>query len=78
MPDITILTAKVATDKDAVAAVTSALDAAQETLTADQAELDNAIFINKIESLETDPALLATVEAALAADASKVTIVVTP
>jgi uncharacterized protein (DUF2126 family) len=78
MPDITLLTEKVATDKDAVAAATTTLDAAQTTLTADQAELDAAIFVNQIEALETNPALLATVEAALTADASKVSIVIAP
>lgn len=78
MPDITSLTAKVQADKDAVASAQTALDAANTTLAADQKELDAANFINQIETLGNDPALLATVEAALAADGSKVSIVVAP
>lgn len=78
MADITALTAKVQADKDAVSAAQSALDAANSALDADQKELDAATFVNQIEALETNPDLLATIEAALAADGSKVAITVAP
>ena len=78
MPDITALTAKVQNDKDGVTAAQTALDAANAQLKADQAELDSANFVNQIEALAADANLLSTIEAALAADGSKITISVAP
>jgi hypothetical protein len=78
MPDITALTAQVAQDETDAQNAQAAADAANAKLATDKETLNNATFINGIEALEHDPALLADVQSALAADGSKVTITVAP
>lgn len=78
MADITTLTNQIAIDESAVTLAQTALDSAQATLTADKAELAAATFVNQIEALETNPELLQTIQTALTADGSKISIVIAP